>query len=284
MVVAGSRGQFIDAGTDSKLLAQALESLTKLAVVPRLLELSFSYPPAQGVVATAETGAKVNAGGDSMEVPVPVVPAGSGSVADDSDTQKTRPGLSLWPWLAALAAAIVLGLLLYLLLRKPPERELHANESNGHDDSPPTQPPPSPAVPIPAPTPVPGVTMVAHRWPLPGNGIVAQLHGLSGDALDKQYPIDKADVSVGAALGNDIVFSRDEFVSGQHAVFKAAAHSLYIVDLSRNGTFVNGRMFKNTTQALFPGDVLQFGRTAVEVVASGHGPRRSADDFEPIVP
>ena len=69
-------------------------------------------------------------------------------------------------------------------------------------------------------------------------------------------------VTVGRAVGNDIVLVDDE-VSRWHAVFERLGAQWYIRDLSsRNGTSVNGRRV-GTERRLRPGDVVQIGRAAL---------------------
>lgn len=304
---ASASGQFVDAGTDPKLLAKALEGLTRLAVSPRLLELGFRYSAAENAPQT-QKGVRLTlklGGADltGLELPTAVSPAATSPaapVASSSGSAGPDPGpdtrITWWPWVAGGAVALVLSFLLYLLLKRPSvDIDLPAGEQDSggaglprttiRPVSPPTAPAMPPAPPIGRKQGDRKQTGVAYYWPVPGQGVVAHLHGLSGNAREQHYLIDQEEVSVGSAPENDIVLANDEFVSGRHGAFRAVAHSLYVVDLdSRNGTFVNGKAFKSGTQALIPGDVIQFGLTAMEVVAVGESPRQSPGGFEPVVP
>jgi Inner membrane component of T3SS, cytoplasmic domain/von Willebrand factor type A domain len=154
--------------------------------------------------------------------------------------------------------------------------------------APPAQPswtqPPTRVPPPPGPAPASARhTRAAYQWPLPApDRATAVLSGMSGSYSGRRFTISRAATRIGYADDNDLVLAGDEFVSGHHAIIKAEAHSLYLVDLgSRNGSLLNGVAVNHATRALSPGDQLQFGQTLMQVLpadasAWGQGNGREA--------
>jgi hypothetical protein len=75
-------------------------------------------------------------------------------------------------------------------------------------------------------------------------------------------------IIVGREPGADVVID-DEFASGRHARFEAAAGRLTVEDLgSTNGTLVNDRPSSGLS-GLDPGDTVRIGETTIEVQWAG---------------
>ena len=81
-------------------------------------------------------------------------------------------------------------------------------------------------------------------------------------------PFDGERVTVGRAVGNDVVLVDDE-ASRWHAVFERLGALWYVRDLSsRNGTTVNGQRV-GTERRLRPGDDIRIGQTSLRVPQRG---------------
>lgn len=128
-------------------------------------------------------------------------------------------------------------------------------------------------------------TVIAHRWPLPGDGrVIAVLAAVGGAAKGRKFRVTAAQTRVGAAPDNDMVLEGDSFVSGHHALLRAEANALYVSDLdSRNGSELNSAKFKGLTRALSPGDRVTFGRTSFDVHTADETERVAASHYEPRV-
>lgn len=126
-------------------------------------------------------------------------------------------------------------------------------------------------------------TVIAHRWPLPGAGkVVAVLVMVDGSASGRKFRIVAAQTHIGAGPDNGLVIEGDSYVSSRHALVRAEANALYVTDLdSRNGSELNGAMFKNATRSLSPGDRFTFGRTSFEVDSADAAEGAAASRYEP---
>jgi pSer/pThr/pTyr-binding forkhead associated (FHA) protein len=94
---------------------------------------------------------------------------------------------------------------------------------------------------------------------LPSSG--SRLVGLDGPYAAQVFALDMASVTlltIGRSPENAVSLSADSAVSRMHAhiVAEGGAHVVYD-DGSSNGTFVNN--VRIGTQALAPGDIVQFG-------------------------
>lgn len=202
--------------------------------------------------------------------------ATKGSTQDSGWIDRFVHGIPLLGWIAAGILLLLVLLILLLRSRKPLETQPSPQPPiSSTKIRPPTLPPLVAAEP--SRTPVSRNTLVAFRWPNPGEGhVVAILTSLAGAAPGSQFPMTKAKLQIGAALDNDLVLKGDDFVSGHHVILNAEANSLYVVDLgSRNGTALNGSVFKDMAKSLLPGDQITLGRTLLEIssvdVPSQHG-------------
>ena len=132
-------------------------------------------------------------------------------------------------------------------------------------------------------------TVIAYRWPLPGDGrviaVLAAVGGAVGTAAKgRKFRVTAGQTRVGAAPDNDMVLEGDSFVSGHHALLRAEANSFYVSDLdSRNGSELNGAKFKGLTRALSPGDRVTFGRTSFDVHTADETERVAPSHYEPRV-
>jgi hypothetical protein len=115
-----------------------------------------------------------------------------------------------------------------------------------------------------APLPPARLTVVARRWPEPGEGrVVATLRHVDG-ASAAAFPVRLAETRIGSAADNDLVLG-DDYASGHHVILKVEAGGLVLVDLgSRNGTTLNGVKFTAGTRSLSPGDRFTVGHTTLE--------------------
>ena len=128
-------------------------------------------------------------------------------------------------------------------------------------------------------------TVIAHRWPLPGDGrVIAVLAAVGGAAKGRKFRVTAAQTRVGVAPDNDMVLEGDSFVSGHHALLRAEANALYVSDLdSRNGSELNSAKFKGLTRALSPGDRVTFGRTSFDVHTADETERVAPSHYDPRV-
>lgn len=101
--------------------------------------------------------------------------------------------------------------------------------------------------------------------PHPGTPI-AWLVGRGGKLEGKRFSVDKEHYKIGRNPANDLCIDDDDYVSGNHAIFKYMDNNLFLYDLdSRNGTFVNDRKITGTPCAVRKGDRIQFGSTVFEI-------------------
>jgi len=83
-------------------------------------------------------------------------------------------------------------------------------------------------------------------------------------SIGSVYPL-RRDAKIGRRKDNDIVLD-DPFVSGHHARLLFEEDRLFIQDMkSTNGTFLNGKMIKNSHE-LNIGDLLKIGRVTFKVI------------------
>jgi pSer/pThr/pTyr-binding forkhead associated (FHA) protein len=77
--------------------------------------------------------------------------------------------------------------------------------------------------------------------------------------------MDKQLLRIGSNQDNDLVLV-DDYVSGNHALLTYENGMLLLSDLhSRNGTLLNGELVGDKTSAVFPGDVIRMGNSALKV-------------------
>ena len=114
-------------------------------------------------------------------------------------------------------------------------------------------------------------TQVGGAFPSPGpRQPTAILSGVAGAMQNRQFPMEKEVLHIGANPQNDLYIPDDEYVSGNHAWLRYEKGSVFVADSgSRNGTFVNGQRVSNTAYALTPGDRIQIGNTILEIHAGG---------------
>ncbi|MDB5999068.1 MAG: von Willebrand factor type domain/FHA domain [Rhizobacter sp.] len=294
-------GRFTVANNQRELVA-ALERTVKQAATAPQVDVLFSYTAASGdgkaaapvLVFKPRTGAaqelKITTG---LAAAAPVAVASAPLAAPVASAASTPSNLTNWQailhwftslpvlaWAAiAVLVALVLAVLIALFVRRRAEPPVVLPE--------PIQPvtviPPRGPTQVPAPPPPEprghNPTVVSFRWPRPGQGtVVAILRVASGASKGKRYEIAAAKARIGSDADNEIVLKDDDFVSGHHAVLRAEADALYVVDLgSTNGCDLNGRRFKDSTRSLSPDDRLTVGRTVFEVLAPtpARGPQSS---------
>jgi tetratricopeptide (TPR) repeat protein len=114
-------------------------------------------------------------------------------------------------------------------------------------------------------------TQVGGYFPSPGpRRPTAILSGVAGAMQNRQFPMEKESLHIGANPQNDLCIPDDDYVSGNHAWLRYEKGSIFVVDVgSRNGTFVNGQRVSNTARALTPGDRIQIGNTIFELHSGG---------------
>lgn len=296
-------GRFARAATQPDLAA-ALKRMIRQAASATEFDATFRYDAAtDGRTASAPVLLYRPASGASAALPMPAglaamaaaAPAVAVTVASEpasaaSGTQgpsgtlnwlfellfKIKVTFPQLPWIIGGLVLALLVLLLFVWLRK--RRPTAPSVAPSPPPSlPPTfvNPPPPPPPPPPKP---PGrrETMVSFRWPLPGQGrTVALLRVTAGIMKGRQFPVAAAKVHLGSARDNDIVIDGDDYVSSHHAMLRAEAGGLYLVDVgSANGTDLNGSRFKDGTRALSPLDRFTLGRTTLEVTAPDARPPR----------
>lgn len=305
-LAGATNGRFAIAGTRADLAA-ALGRMIREVVPPPQFDVAFAYAaardgskaeapvlefrPRQGAVVRIPLGVQVAAAATSVAAPARTGTAGTDTTGgagswktlfDAAAIKRVIAGAPLAVWIGLGLGLLVVALVAFFALRRG-KRPLPAPL--------PLAPWPSPSPPpVPGPTyiePEPPVaqsgarrTVVAFRWPAPAEGsTVAILHGLSGALAGRQFNVTTASTRIGAASGNDLILDGDSYVSGHHAILKAEANGLYMVDLeSRNGCELNGTKFTGSTRSLLPGDRVAVGRTTFEVrtadlVAAGGQPK-----------
>jgi len=88
---------------------------------------------------------------------------------------------------------------------------------------------------------------------------LVRLRVASGAEKGFVYEIYEVPVTLGAAAGNDLIFTDDE-VSRNHAVFERRGTAIELLDSnSENGTFVNGH--KVSRHRVTRGDRVRLGET-----------------------
>ncbi len=92
----------------------------------------------------------------------------------------------------------------------------------------------------------------------------------NGDIL-QEYPLEKAEVSIGRAPNSDILLSKDKLTSRRHATVRYEDNKYVLYDeRSANGTFVNGQQLEEMTpRVLQDGDHVGIGEH--ELVFHGGG-------------
>lgn len=294
-------GRFAVAANGAELTATLGRMVRQSASVPQF-DVAFQFAPAaDGRSAPAPVLEHRPAGGTVSVLPVGVnlvaaagpaaaVPASGGSHARPAEPSmwaglltNLRHGLSslpLWAWVGAglLLLMIVLAVVAWLSRRRSTEAPAPAPSEQAW--TPPRPGPtiigtPTAAPPPPTPATAPASparrgdrpTVIGHVWPLPGGGTaVAQLQVTAGPMKGRRFDIVVAQTRLGSADDNDIALTADEFVSGHHAVVRAEASRLYLVDLgSTNGCDLNGERFRDSTRSLSPGDRITVGHSTLEV-------------------
>ncbi len=105
----------------------------------------------------------------------------------------------------------------------------------------------------------PAATAVASS-----KGPISRLVGMEGAYAGVIFPLGSQKIEVGREAGKDIALSQDSTVSRRHATLEWVGSNYVVNDEgSSNGTFVNGQ--RVTSQALAPGDVVQFGASKFKV-------------------
>src|SRR5438876_7299058 len=97
----------------------------------------------------------------------------------------------------------------------------------------------------------------------------------NGDIL-QEYPLEKAEVSIGRAPNSDILLSKDKLTSRRHATVRYEDGKYVLYDEhSANGTFVNGQQLEEMTpRVLQDGDHVGIGEH--ELIFHGSGSSASA--------
>ncbi len=81
-----------------------------------------------------------------------------------------------------------------------------------------------------------------------------------GAAAPGEFSVDAKEISIGSAVGNDLVILNEPSVSRRHAKIECRRRAYRVVDLeSTNGTFVNGERVRGASTFKI-GDELRFGR------------------------
>ncbi len=289
--LAGATGGRFAVSPSRSELGDVLARMVRQAVPPPLVDVRFVLPPSTPGRSPADavlryrpragTPASFAIAADLLQAP-PDGRAAADAAAEAADAEAGRwnaarqrfaalpPAVRLGGAVALLAAAVLVGAALRRRGRTVPPvvGPVVVDE------------PASPAIDVepgggdvePGGGDVAGhrTTRFGHRWPLPGDGrTVAVLHGVAGAVQGQRIRLMSPSVRIGAAADNDLVLRDDDFVSGHHAVLKAEANALYVVDLgSRNGSELNGVRFGDATRSLSPGDRVTLGRSTFEVLAA----------------
>ena len=101
----------------------------------------------------------------------------------------------------------------------------------------------------------------------------------TGEVL-QEYPLEKAETSIGRAPTSDILLSKDKLTSRRHATVKYEDGNYVILDeRSANGTFVNGQQLEEMVpRALHDGDHIGIGEH--ELVFQAYQSASSGVDIE----
>ena len=101
----------------------------------------------------------------------------------------------------------------------------------------------------------------------------------AGEVL-QEYPLEKAETSIGRAPTSDILLSKDKLTSRRHATVTYENGNYVILDeRSANGTFVNGQQLEEMTpRTLHDGDHIGIGEH--ELVFQAYKSASSGDDIE----
>lgn len=291
-VAGGSGGRFLPSA-DLNDVARPLERLIAETAPPSRFEVGFAYAAAAGN-RNAGSAALTYApeGGSALRAPLLVALAAPESaraapvapIKVDTSSKFTFELVFDWlrnaPSLLAVLAAALLAAALGLWYRhkRARERDSHVVVQR-HVEVEVSMPPPPPTA-----RRVRCVTAVGHTWQAPAPGQpAALLRGISGSARGQMIPVEKALFNIGCDPNNDLVLVGDDFASGAHALLRFEAGGLYVEDLgSRNGSHLNGGMFKSATRALAPGDELRFGHTTFQLLAPQQAARTAGrSGFEP---
>jgi len=309
--IAGATGGTFQVAGNNAELSATLGRMIRRVVPPPQFDVAFHYSVADGRASETPTLVYKPAGGGATEMPIQaslaaaadsaasgVIPGGDGAspvpvphvepsawrkLIDVAAIMSFVEGVPIWAW-ATLGLLLLLLIALLVMLGRRRRAEPVVD--------PYVAPPPfSPLAPTiigatqapvdPPAAPSDRRTVVSFRWPLPGDGrIVAILHVTAGPAAGRRIEISAAKMTIGSAISNDVALATDDFISSHHAVLRAEANGLYLVDLgSTNGTELNGARFKGSTRALSPGDHFTLGRTTIEV-RTGAGPQAAQPAFE----
>lgn len=177
--------------------------------------------------------------------------------------------------LGILAGLVILGLLLFLLLKPKPKTQYQPMaqpyQASGRPMAPPPPPPPSQpnyAPPSYQPPKSSSTVMDAPKPPSRSSSETVVSEGVnepvfayliikSGAKAGTNFPLKKATIKIGRDTGNDISLD-DKKASREHAKLKMEDGAYTIFDLaSSNGTYVNG--VKVQTQNLSDSDEVQIG-------------------------
>ncbi|MGJ7506613.1 FHA domain-containing protein [Variovorax sp. GT1P44] len=305
--LAGATGGRFAVANNRNELADALGKFINQAVPQPLYDVTFDYAAApDGRRAEAPALLFRPKGGPAVSVPLKaevaaVAPAGVSSTTANTPAPPPPPA----SWFASIresiahapmAVKIGIGLLLLLLvllvvfvfLRRRREDEPAAPEMGPQVPLAPTHigdsmaatavPPPGGNVPR-------RPTLIAYRWPLPGERrTIAIVNGLTGVAQGVRYLVTASPTRIGAAPENDLILNGDDFISGRHLALKAEANALYVTDLgSRNGSELNGVSFTGATRSVSPGDVVTLGRSTFEILSPDTVQSAGRSAFEPRV-
>lgn len=296
-MAGATNGSFQVAGNGAELTA-ALSTMIRRALPRQQVEVTFQYKAAADGAAS-EPPSLVYAIGDAAPIALPLnVSAASASSGTKADSPAERSSLwetlkrsmslatvehalGKWSVLARVGMAILALLLVAIVIlwfrarTGGPESMVYPQVMPEPAPLPPADvprsrpPPPTPPA-VPARAPAGPRTMVKFDWPTPGEGrVVAVLEVVQGGTGRRRIEIHAPRVTIGSASDNDAILEGDDYLSGHHALVRAEAQGLYIVDLgSTNGSELNGARFKDTTRALSPGDRLMLGRTILEVLTA----------------
>jgi hypothetical protein len=306
--LAGATGGRFTVASSRNELADALGVFIERALPRPLYDVTFDYATApDGHKAEAPTLLYRPKEGAAHALPLKTEVAAAAAPAGGSPTAANPPPVppANGSWFttvresishAPLAVKIGLGLLLLLLLLLAVFLLLRRR---GADEPPvPDMAPPPPLAPTRMGDSMPATaapraegagprrpTLIAYRWPLPGERrTIAIVNGLSGVARGTRYMVNASQTRIGAAPDNDLVLNSDDFISGHHLALKAEANALYVTDLgSRNGSELNGVPFNGSTRSLSPGDVVTLGRSTFEVLSPQAIDNAARPGFEPRV-
>ncbi len=214
---------------------------------------------------------------DPKAVPVPTI-AEPVKVETPPPPEVDKPQEServpkLWLYVGAgVLAALALGLIAFLTMRKPKQKPkpVFQQPLSAPTQVPPTQPVYYPDPPAPAFMPGSVYMPLAQEPARPSTWFAppaklkpsAWLVCIEGPAVGKSFAIDEPQFWIGASPNNQLVLEDDPTVSGNHACIAFENDSLRILDhRSTNGLFVNDQRLADNVQLLQPGDRLRVGRS-----------------------